>query len=166
MLKILILSILSFIKGFEIINSVNPQFPKLLKTCNTIDTRLLDTTNYISDRFPQFQISYGNDTTGYICNQEIENYGYTYILKDSVEQNTNIFISNRLLYKTNTLYNVVLHEILHSMGLNHSDKQGMMNYSISISRNRYGIIDIIDDERKLWISSDDRKGLRFLRKLP
>ena len=104
-----------------------------------------------------------DNTTGYICNQQSSNFGYTSILENSVEQNTNIWISNTLLDKPNTLYNVVLHEVLHSMGLNHSDKQGMMNYSVRIGYNWYGSMEIIDDERKLWISPDDRKEFRFLR---
>ncbi len=58
----------------------------------------------------------------------------------------------------------MLHEVLHRIGLNHSDKQGMMNYSIRVRYNWYGGMDIIDDNMKLWVSPDDRKGLIFLRR--
>ena len=167
MMKLLILNILGLIApAFEIINSVKPQFPKLLKPCPNIDNRLLETVNELSNNFPQFQLSSEKNlynTTGYICNQQSENLGYTSILENSIQQNTNIWISNKLLDKPNTLYNVVLHEVLHSMGLNHSDKQGMMNYSISVGYNWYGSMEIIDDGTKLWISPDDRRGLRFLK---
>lgn len=163
MLKLLLVFLTTFVNSFEIINSVTPQFPKLLKTCPTIDNRLLNSVSELSNNFPQFQISYGDNTTGYICNQQSDNLGYTSILKDSIDQNTNIWISDKLLNKPNTLYNVLLHEILHSMGLNHSDKQGMMNYSIRVGYNWYGGIEIIDDDVKLWISPDDRKGLRYLK---
>ena len=158
MLKFLMVGV----SAFEIINSVKPQFPKMLKPCPNIDNRLLDTVTELSNNFPQFQLS-SNDTTGYICNQISENLGYTSILQDSLDQNTNIWISNKLLDKKNTLYNVVLHEVLHSMGLNHSDKQGMMNYSIRVGYNWFGGMEIIDDGMKLWISPDDRQGLRFLK---
>lgn len=172
MMKLLILNILGLIVplrviAFEIINSVKPQFPKLLKPCPNIDNRLLETVNELSNNFPQFQLSRNKtsrNTTGYICNQQSDNFGYTSILKNSIDQNTNIWISNKVLDKPNTLYNVVLHEVLHSMGLNHSDKQGMMNYSITVGYNWYGSMEIIDDGTKLWISPDDRRGLRFLKK--
>ena len=170
MMKLLILNILGLIvPAFEIINSVKPQFPKLLKPCPNIDNRLLETASELSNNFPQFQLSSEKNlynTTGYICNQQSENLGYTSILENSIQQNTNIWISNKLLDKPNTLYNVVLHEVLHSMGLNHSDKQGMMNYSIRAGYNWYGSMEIIDDGAKLWISPDDRQGLRFLKKNP
>jgi len=163
MIRLLVGFLLTFVNSFEIINSVKTQFPKRLKPCSDIDSRLLETCIELSNNFPQFQLS-ENETTGYICNQQSDNLGYTSISKDSIDQNTNIWISNKLLYKPNTLYNVVLHEVLHSMGLNHSNKQGMMNYSIRVGYNRYGGMEIIDDDIKLWISTDDRKGLRFLRK--
>ena len=161
MIKLVLYS--TFVNSFEIINSVKPQFPKLLKPCNNIDIRLLETCAELSKNFPQFKMSDLN-ATGYVCNQQSDNLGYTSVLKDSIEQNTNIWISDKLLNKPNTLYNVVLHEVLHSMGLNHSNEQGMMNYSIHIGYNWFGSIEIIDDDMKLWISTDDRKGLIFLRK--
>lgn len=165
MIRLLVGFLLTFVNSFEIINSVKTQFPKLLTPCPNIDTRLLTISNEISNNFPQFQVSYSNDTTGYICNQKSDNLGYTSILKDSIEQNTNIWISDKLLYKPNTLYNVVLHEVLHSMGLNHSNERGMMNYSIRVGYNWYDGMEIIDDDMKLWISTDDRRGLRFLRRV-
>jgi hypothetical protein len=164
MIRLLVGFLLTFVNSFEIINSVKPQFPKLLTPCPNIDTRLLTISNEISNNFPQFQVSYGNETTGYICNQQSDDIGYTAIRKDSIEQNTNIWISDKLLDKPNTLYNVVLHEVLHSMGLNHSNEQGMMNYYIRVVYNWYGGKEIMDDDMKLWISTDDRKGLIFLRR--
>ena len=47
------------------------------------------------------------------------------------------------------------------MGLNHSEKQGMMNYSIHVGYNWFGGMNIIDDDMKLWISTDDLNGLIF-----
>ena len=157
MLKFLLYS--TFVNSFEIINSVKPQFPKLLTPCHNIDIRLLETCAELSNNFPQFQLSDVN-ATGYICNQQSDNFGYTSILEDSIKQNTNVWISNTLLDKPNTLYNVVLHEVLHAMGLNHSNEQGMMNYSIRIRYNWYGM-NIIDDSMKLWVSTDDLNGLIF-----
>lgn len=147
------------VQSFKIIGIVQPQFPKMLKPCPSIDSRLLDTVNAVAVNFHQFQLG-KNKTTGYICNQHSDNLGYTSILQGSIDQNTNIWISNYLLDTPNTLYNVVLHEVLHSMGLNHSDRQGMMNYSVRTTW--FG--NVIDDPQKLWISPDDRQGLRHLKK--
>lgn len=157
MLKFLLL-IVAVVQSFEVIPSVKRQFPKLLKPCSNIDQRLLDTVTELSTNLPQFKLS-SNDTTGYICNQRSDNLGYTSILENSIDQNTNIWIANSLLNTPNTLYNVVLHEVLHAMGLNHSDQPGMMNYSIRTTW--FG--NVIEDPQKLWISPDDRQGLRFLK---
>lgn len=157
MLKFLM--IVAAVQSFEIITSVKPQSPKLLKPCPDIDQRLLDTVSELSNNFKQFQLSDVN-TTGYICNQNSDNFGYTSILENSLDQNTNIWISDYLLDTPNTLYNVVLHEVLHAMGLNHSDRPGMMNYSVRTTW--FG--NVLDDAMKLWVSPDDRKGLRFLKK--
>jgi hypothetical protein len=156
MLKLL--SLLVSVGAFEIIDYVKPQFPKLLKPCSNIDQRLLDTVTELSTNFHQFKLS-SNDTTGYICSQNSNIFGYTSILENSIDQNTNIWIANSLLNTPNTLYNVVLHEVLHAMGLNHSDQPGMMNYSIRTTW--FG--NVIEDPQKLWISPDDRQGLRFLK---
>jgi len=159
MLKLLL--IVAAVQSFEIIKSVKPQFPKLLKPCPNIDQRLLDTVTELSKNFPRLQLR-ENDTTGYICNQRSDNLGYTSILENSIDQNTNIWIGNSLLNTPNTLYNVVLHEVLHAVGLDHSDRPGMMNYSIRTTW--FG--NVIDDPQKLWISPDDRQGLRFLKSSP
>jgi len=157
MLKFLLI-IVAVVQSFEIINSVKPQFPKMLKPCPDIDKRLSDIVTELSTNFPQFKLS-SNDTTGYICSQQSDNFGYTSILENSLDQNTNIWISDYLLDTPNTLYNVVLHEVLHAMGLNHSDQPGMMNYSVRTTW--FG--NVIDDAMKLWVSPDDRQGLRFLK---
>ena len=157
MLKLLL--IVAAVQSFEIIKSVKPQFPKLLKPCPNIDQRLLDTVTELSKNFHQFKLSSNDTTTGYICSQNSDNFGYTSILENSIDQNTNIWIANSLLNTPNTLYNVVLHEVLHAMGLNHSYQPGMMNYSIRTTW--FG--NVIDDPQKLWISKDDRQGLRFLK---
>ena len=57
----------------------------------------------------------------------------------------------------NTLYNVLLHEILHSLGLKHSLLKGMMNYSITVDNKRP-----IEDHHKMWLSLDDLAGIKSL----
>ena len=73
---------------------------------------------------------------------------------------TDISIS-RLLYDTPiTLKNVIKHEILHALGLNHTEEEGIMNYTLRVDSR--GLV--INDDKVLWLSLDDIKGLRFLRK--
>ena len=57
----------------------------------------------------------------------------------------------------NTLYNVLLHEILHGLGLKHSKEKGMMNYSITVDDKGP-----LEDHHKLWLSSDDLEGIKSL----
>ena len=57
----------------------------------------------------------------------------------------------------NTLYNVLLHEMLHSLGLKHSKEKGMMNYSITVDDKMP-----IEDHHKMWLSLDDLAGIKFL----
>jgi predicted Zn-dependent protease len=151
-----LLLLLNNIFGFNILNNIEIKSPKYLSLCNNIDSKLYESIYYIQDNVADFYI---NDyySSGIICNININNnniYGYTTILKN---KKTNIYINNKLLYYENNLYNVVLHEILHSMGLDHSDKPGIMNYSLKLNNNV-----IINDNHKLWLSKDDLNGLIYL----
>ena len=56
-------------------------------------------------------------------------------------------------------YNVIMHEILHSLGMDHSQKQGMMSYSIR----EYFLGYPIEDQNKLWASVDDIRGLLYIK---
>ena len=95
-----------------------------------------------------------DNSTGSICNAKHLKYGYMI----PYENFTEIHISNKLLNSPNTLYNVVLHEVLHSVGLNHSSKEGMMKYVMS--ENWWA--GVIEDQRELWLSIDDLSGLYYL----
>lgn len=84
-------------------------------------------------------------------------YGYT---KTFGTNETDIYVSNTLTTTPTTLYNVVYHELIHSLGLNHTtNKDGIMNYKMRIERNG----NIIDDTNKLYLSMDDIKGLRYIK---
>ena len=142
--------------GYVLLNSVEPIFPKLLKPCNGIDQRLLESANEASSMLSKWgfdvTVSGGSSlVSGSICNKGNIHYGYMtpYI------NNTAISISNKLLSYPNTLYNVVLHEILHSLGLDHSPEDGLMSYAVT--QNWFGGVE--DDDRKLWLSIDDLLGL-------
>ena len=97
-----------------------------------------------------------------ICNDNLNNhyiseYGFcTHYLPFYNE--TDISISNTLLGIDTNLYNVVLHEVLHALGLDHTNTKGMMNYTVKLSINK----GIIKDNSKLYISVDDYDGLTYL----
>lgn len=84
-------------------------------------------------------------------------YGYTTTQGDN---ETDIFISDALLYTPTTMYNVVYHEFIHAVGgLNHTDENGIMNYKIRVNtQNR-----ILEDSNKIYPSLDDIRGLRYVK---
>lgn len=152
-----LIPLLTLTYSYELLKDIIPVFPKVLGFCEEVDNIVIDTAYEITKNIPNFYL--GEENTGEICmieDKKINNYGYM-----SWKYNTNftrIMIHRDLLYTPNTLYNVLLHEVLHSFGLNHSNIEGMMNYTVSVSR--YGRV--IEDERKLWISYDDIMGLNKL----
>lgn len=83
-------------------------------------------------------------------------YGYCSFYPPTNE--TDIMISNALFNYPNNLYNVLLHEIIHALGLNHSkENYGIMNYSVSLNSD-YSLI----NDRHLYLSIDDINGLKYL----
>ena len=153
MLKLL-LNIIT-VSSYKLLNTVSYQYPKTISLCKDIHPNLKDVTkdvanDIIANGYPV--IIQDQDANGVICNQPAGHYGYMLLDENN---NTNIFINNKLLYLPNTLYNVVLHELLHAVGLHHSNEPGMMSYAIT--ENWFGYP--VNDERKLWLSIDDLRGL-------
>ena len=70
-----------------------------------------------------------------------------------------IGIDNNLLITKNTLYNVVLHELGHVLGIGHADTSGMMNYTVTTVIDRNNQILFVEDPVKLWWSMDDVDGI-------
>ena len=146
--------------AFKVLESVVPVFPKVIEPCLGISQRLLQVTEDVAEELTNsgYPVVVGGrgEPTGSICNQRTSNgYGYTV----PHEGFTEIQVSERLLTSPNTLHNVVLHEVLHSLGLHHSEKEGMMNYAVN--ENWWG--GVVEDQRKLWLSLDDLQGLYYLR---
>ena len=73
-----------------------------------------------------------------------------------------VLFDRRLLATPNTLYNVLLHELLHVAGLGHSGVPGMMNYSVVYDQ----VLQVYHEDRdRRWLSNDDRCGLEVTRAL-
>ena len=142
------------VSSYKLLNTVSYQYPKIIGLCNDIHPNLKDVTkdvanDIIANGYPV--IVQDQENTGIICNQPSGHYGYMV----PYSNRTDVFINNKLLHLPNTLYNVVLHEMLHAIGLDHSDEPGMMSYAIN--ENWFGYPK--EDERKMWLSIDDLQGL-------
>jgi len=172
MLKYL-LCIIPLIFGYELIDNYKPTTHKELTFCSSAEPILRETTIQAVNKINEQNILYvslkDNNT---ITKNEEDNinsicsftggrryYGYTSFYKTNEE--TDISISNSLYTAPNTLFNVVTHEILHSVGLNHTLTDGLMNYTLRIEPTGY----IVNDDMRLWLSIDDIKGLRFIKRL-
>ena len=154
MLSLLLHAVLT--SGYVLLDKIYLSYPKVLSVCSSLSPTLKDTIYEVADTmtlngYPVLIQHQEEDATGVICNQPHGHYGYT-----TLDNNrTDIYINNKLLHLPNTLYNVLLHEVLHSIGLDHSIELGLMSYSISETWFGYPK----EDERKLWLSIDDLQGL-------
>jgi hypothetical protein len=85
-----------------------------------------------------------------------DNFGYCSFYPPSNE--TDIMINKRLVHYPNNLYNILLHEVIHALGLFHTKEDyGIMNYSVFLDQ--YGSIKA---DRHLYLSIDDINGLKYL----
>ena len=128
--------------------------PKIFSFCPFIHSNLRLASFEVASETNYIQFSQIN-SSGSICNKNIPEYGKTQIFVSNFY--TEITISNSIINLPNTLYNVLLHEILHSLGLKHSYLKGMMNYSITVDDEGP-----IEDHHKMWLSLDDLAGIKSL----
>jgi hypothetical protein len=94
-----------------------------------------------------------------LCNSADNSATNFYVSTHPIEMD--IKINNNILLTPGTLYNVILHELGHVMGLSHSDTLGMMNYSIQtvIFENSAGSQKVYIEDTELWWSQDDMHGI-------
>ena len=168
MIKYLFLSIIPFIYGYELLQYYIPtSFTKVFYT----DNSLRDYSNQVCDYINDFNIhrciiSPQSGSTNPVLQNNIntisvsytnDNYfGYTKLYSTN---ETDIIINHKLLKTKNTIYNVLLHEIVHSLGLNHTLIPSVMNYTIFMNERN----EIIEDRRRIYLSIDDVKGLRYIK---
>lgn len=184
---IFLFTVFSFVNSFKLMEHVHFNFnPGDIVYCKDIDEGLLKVTQDIVEEInigtgldllvtDSIQRSYLNNTS--ICNEQVYGNRFGYFVPPN-----KITIANKVLNYENTLFNVVMHEILHFLGLNHSKYKGMMNYKVRLTQdiystdlqnyNPYGSMNffnryngltqglkISDDQTKLWLSIDDYLGL-------
>lgn len=164
MLRILIISILfSLINPFKLSDYYNSN-KKLIDIypCQYISKEVWDSANdaaFAINDLDYFKIvlhrkHHLSDKVNTIC--ETDDRSSTTFYTEYYPPRMEILINTNLKYSPNTLYNVILHELGHTLGLSHSDTYGMMNYSVSLTGQDYLFI---DDDRKLWFSNDDINGI-------
>jgi len=163
-----LLFIIPIVYSYELLNHYIPSsFTKQFYTDETLRDKSNEVANYINDfnihrviispwtasTIPILQnnintisVSYANDY----------NLGFTKLYNTS---ETDIIINKKLLKTPTTLYNVILHEIVHSLGLNHTTDYGTMSYNIFLDSDN----NIIEDRRKIYLSIDDLRGLRYIK---
>ena len=158
--------------AFVLLNNYQPnELIKSFSFCPSVKPSLRETCEDVITNLNQYDILQINLKQGYtqpiyqngineICDfdgvKQKNNYGYT---TTQGNNETDIFINYDLLYTPTTMYNVVYHEFIHSLGLNHTDIDGIMNYKIRV--NTQGRV--LEDSQKLYLSLDDVKGLRYIK---
>jgi hypothetical protein len=156
MIKRLLLSIFCMlVKAYNLIPNYTGHHPRNLSVCPEIHPKINQVALEMTQRHPRLLQLGGDD--GEICSADNTHYGLMLLDKTG---KTDILIANRLAYRPNTLRNVFLHEMGHSLGLEHSDKDGIMNYSIW--QDTHG--NIVEDQRRLYLSGDDIRGIRKVSK--
>jgi len=166
---LLFLSIILIGKAYELLDFYTPKDnPLPFYTCCNIDEKLLSVSKEVVEDINNHNIInvslhneiYKDEINGAntICSFDDDSkaYGYTMLTKNEAD----IYVSNRLLEKDNTLYNVVLHEFIHALGLNHSAFPSIMNYTVSVSY----MGNIYDDTHISYLSIDDMRGLERVKK--
>ena len=161
---LLFLSSILFGNGYNLLDFYTPKDnPLPFYTCCNLDDKVLYTSKEVIENINSHNIinvSLHNqiykdeiNDANTICSFDDANKGYGYTLL--TENEADIYISNQLLQHNNTLYNVILHEFIHALGLNHSVYPSIMNYKISVDY--WGTIH--EDREKSYLSIDDMRGL-------
>jgi hypothetical protein len=143
------------------LESVECIIPKIFKPCEGLHKQVYETAQEVvsqlrkEEQIPIFIGNYEN-TSGTICSQAGGHHGY--LTPNTDKTRTDIMISEDLVWYPFTLFNVILHEILHSLGLDHNNGEpGLMSYAVTAS-SWFG--SVVNDCKRLYLSVDDLKGLK------
>lgn len=160
MIKIISLLIIPTIYCFNLISHfVIDNDVKDFKFCDTFEPAYKEDFKEVFKQINDYNIFYVEEnpfSKNLICDYNGNDYlGFTSFKTDNT---TDIYISNKLKNTPTTRYNVMLHEVAHSLGLNHTD-YGIMKYKVRTDRYGY----VMEDYDKLYLDLDDVKGLRFVK---
>lgn len=146
-----------FAEGYKLLNNLVCELPKKFEPCKNINMKIL---NIVKDVFNDLQniglpifLDRSNNT---VCNSDFVHYGQMLYNDNIPNSKTDLLFKTSLIYTPITAYNVILHEVLHSLGLDHNNGEyGLMNYAVN--ENWFGLLN--NDDRKLWLSADDINGV-------
>ncbi len=176
---LLFLSLLCSGFGFKLFPFYNlSSNPLELHTCCNIEDKLLEYTKDAVNHINQHNIinisikdeKYEHETNSVnsICSYphgKFEGYGFTLLSSNNEKSDQDVYISQKLIDTNFTLYNVILHELIHMCGVDHSDDpQSIMRYKIQVSSSLFGEKQIVEDRSKLWLSYDDIQALKNVKK--
>ena len=155
MLKIFNLFVVT--NAFKLLQNYTPPNKLLLKPCPEINPSILMTTRDVCKALREtglvdVKMSDFGDTL--ICSQKAGHYGSFFPIENE------IWLNDILEHFPKMSYNIILHELLHRVGLDHSEEAGMMG-TYAVRENSYGFP--IEDQHYLWLSFDDVKGLFFIK---
>jgi len=162
----LLLSVVGTVVGYKILPyDFGDRYTKY-RFCDEINENLKNTSIEVMTDFNKRGFTTAVLTSDYdidvipICNENmsIDRYGYATFINKIDYLDRSISISNLILDIKTTLWNVMYHELLHTVGLGHSKQEGLMNYTVTLNRN----LQVIPDENKLYPSQDDIDGLDVL----
>jgi hypothetical protein len=165
----LILFFLQFLNAYEFIDTcfvskhkdyyINERETTLIEVSNEVIKNINSLNFYELNLIKNDSLNFGlnnkSTITYYRTNNNFQ-YGYTTIF--NVSNDTDIYINEKLIQTPNVLYNVLLHEFLHSLCLDHTYIPSVMNYTVSLDSN----YNIINERNKIYLSVDDFKGLKKL----
>ena len=149
--------LISLVNAYRLLPNLTCELPKLFQPCENINMRLLDIAKEVFADLRETGLPIGlGISNNSICGQDYVHYGQMLYNPTSSTSTTDLLFKNSIVYTPITCYNVILHEALHSLGLDHNDGEpGMMSYSVT--ENFFGMVS--NDQKKLWASVDDLKGL-------
>ena len=144
---------LSFYPCYNMNPNLTPIIHDVFETIN--NTGLFDLTFH-----DDIQVENNMNNISSICNIDMDYHRKGYTRFYLIANDTDILIDNSVLYYNTNTYNVLLHEVLHSLGLNHTTDRtdNMVSYGCRVNQN----YQIIRDDRNLFLSYDDFQGLEYI----
>ena len=154
MLKIFNLFVVS--NAFKLLTNYTPPNQLLLRPCSQINPVILETTYHVCTALRKTGVvdcevsELGNVN---VCSAPNGHYGTFY------PNTKEIWLNDLLIHFKKLIFNIILHEIVHALGLDHSKEIGIMSYSVR--QDSYGIT--LEDSTELWPSIDDFRGLLYIK---
>ena len=158
------LLILAGVFAYKLLPEVVPTYPKTFQFCNNVDNRLEKTFYQTAAQISRngYPVVIGDrKVASVLCNSSTSPFGVTYYNRSTF---TATLINNKLLNYPKAMYNVLLHELLHTIGLDHNNlaEPGMMSsYSLNVDTTGK----ITEDTTILWPSLDDCRGLAVIKSI-